>query len=217
MDYKIARQNMVQQQIRPWGVLDPKVLELLSSLPRERFVLEPFRHLAYSDTALPITQNQLMLQPKIVGRILQTLRLTKDDSVLEIGTGTGYLTAALARLAKKVVTIEQLPDVSNLARANLSALDIDNVQFEIGNGLQGFPALAPFDVIVLTGSVPHFPRALIDQLEIRGRLFAIIGVEPVMSAVLLTKITKEQWNKYSLFETLIPPLEDAPQRETFRF
>jgi len=217
MDFKIARHNMVYQQVRPWDVSNLKILSVLDNLPRERFVLEHFKHLAYSDTSLPIGQDQYMLSPKMVGKILQALQLNKEDAVLEIGTGTGYLTAALAELAKRVVTIESQPELLEKAKENLANLHITNVQFELGDGLQGYKALAPFSVIVLTGSLPFLPRNLLEQLSTHGRLFAIVGKEPLMSAVLLTKIKEEGWQEETLFETLIPPLNTALKKDNFKF
>lgn len=219
MDFKLARFNMVQQQIRPWDVLDPKILNLLETLPREDFVPEPFRALAYSDAMLPIGYNQVTLPPKIVGKMLQSLTLHAKDTVLEIGTGTGYVTAALSLLTKKVVSLEIFPELSKQASLLLEKLNIKNVILEVENGLEGFAGLAPYEVIVLTGSVPTLPKKLYEQMSIPGRLFAVIGQKPVMSAMLIERLSKNQWEETSLFETMIPPLIDIhlPSKTVFRF
>lgn len=239
MDFKQARHNMVQQQVRPWAVLDPKVLELLDSVPRERFVSEPFRHLAYCDSMLPIGHHQLTLTPKVIGRILQILQIKPEHTIFEIGTGTGYLTALLAKQAKKVVSYERIPELSHRASEMLQELQINNVQLEVGDGLLGYKSKeqllqspgtqhpkeltlqsvpTTFDAIVLTGSVFHIPKVLIEQLSSKGRLFAVIEQSTsMMTAFLVTRLGKERWVKQSLFETAIPPLINPLQMRHFTF
>lgn len=218
MDFKLARHNMVQQQVRPWDVLDPKVLALLESVPRERFVLEPFRQLAYCDSMLPIGHHQVTLTPKIIGRILQILKIKPEHIVLEIGTGTGYLTALLARQAKKVISYERIPELSHKASELLQSLQINNVQLKIGDGLLGFAEAAPFDAIVLTGSVFHIPKVITEQLTTKGRLFAVVEASAtLMTAFLVTRLGTERWMEQSLFETVIPPLINPFQIRHFKF
>lgn len=220
MDYKFARSNMVQQQVRTWDVLDTEVLAVLDKLPRERFVPGPYKSLAYSDAALPLEHNQVILPPKMIGKILQNLRLSKKDTVLELCTNTGYLTAALGLLAKKVITYTIFKDFSITAAENLRSLDIQNVVFKIGDYFQELEASATietFDAIVLTGSLSFLPQKLPKALSIKGRLFAVVGEAPSMSAMLLTRVNKDLWVKNSLFETVIDRLPFAPQEEQFKF
>jgi protein-L-isoaspartate(D-aspartate) O-methyltransferase len=217
MNLKAARFNMVHQQVRPWDVSSPKILDLLSTIPRERFVPATFQELAFSDTAIPIGFDQVMLAPKIVGRLLQALDLNPKASVLEIGTGTGYVTTLLGNLVKKLVSIEIIPELSVEASANLSALDIHNVHLEIGDGVKGWPIAEPYDAIIYTGSLAYLPKELHSQLSPNGKLIAILGLEPVMSATLFTAIAEDKWTKQILFETVIPPLLNAPESEGFKF
>jgi protein-L-isoaspartate(D-aspartate) O-methyltransferase len=217
MDFNLARVNMVQQQVRTWDVLDPRILDLLSTIPREPFVLPAFKALAYSDAFLPIGFNQVILQAKIVGRLLQALNIKETESVLEIGTGTGYITALLCLLAKKVASIEIIAELSFEAKHHLKSLDLQNVTLEVGNGIEGCPVHGPYDVIVLTGSVPLLAKALREQLSIKGRLFAVTGQAPAMSAILITRVDKELWKEKVLFETDIPPLLHGPESKTFTF
>lgn len=213
VDFNLARTNMVKQQVRAWDVSDPRILEPLSTLPREHFIPEAYRGVAYADTLVPIGYGEWMLPAKVVGRLLQALHLDESDAVLEIGTGTGYVTALLAHLVKSVVSVEIIPQLAHSASQILPHLDIQNVAIEVGDGLQGPVAAGaePFDAIVLTGSVPCLPKHLRERLAINGRLFAVIGEPPVMSAVLLTRLTKEYWTEQSVFETVIPPLQHAPR------
>lgn len=217
MDLNIARFNMVQQQVRPWDVLDTNILDLLSTVPREHFVPAEFQALAFSDTAIPIGHEQVMLPPKIVGRMLQALELDKQETILEVGTGTGYVTALLACLAKRVVSLEINASLSQQAALLLKKLEFRNVQLEVGDGTLGCPQYAPYDAIVFTGSLPLLPKILREQVSIDGRIIAILGKEPVMSAVLLTRADKDRWVERRLFETVVPPLINAPQMEQFQF
>jgi protein-L-isoaspartate(D-aspartate) O-methyltransferase len=217
MDLNIARFNMVQQQIRPWGVLDTNILDLLSTVPREHFVLPGFEHLAFCDAAIPIGYGQVMLPPKIVGRMLQALQLDNQETILEVGTGTGYMTALLACLAKKVISLEIIPELSQQAGELLKTLESRNIQLEVGDAASGWLPAAPYDVIVFTGSLPYVPTVLREQISIDGRIVAIIGNQPVMSVVLLTRVGKDRWVERRLFETVVPPLINAPQMEQFQF
>ena len=217
LDFNSARLNMVQQQVRTWGVLDPEILDLLLTIPRELFVPPSFRSLAFSDTDIPIGYGQVMLPPKIVGRILQSIKPNASGTVLEVGTGTGYMTALLSKLAKKTVSIEIILELATAAQNNLEALHLENIRLECGDAVTGWLQHAPYDVIILTGSVPRLPDSLKEQLIPGGRLFAVVGEPPVMSAMLITRVDEIQWKKESLFETDIPPLINAPQLPGFIF
>ena len=217
MDFNTARFNMVQQQIRTWNVLDLHILDLLGTTPREKFVPKPYQLLAFSDTSIPIGYNQVMLPPKLVGRILQSINLQPEETILEIGTGTGYMTALLSQLAQEVVSFEIIPALAKEARQNIKTLNLQNTLIEVGDGVNGYlNKHAPFDAIVLTGSLPFLPRILREQLAIQGRLFAVVGNGPAMSAMLLTRIDEEQWEEKCLFETEIPPLTH-PTIQHFQF
>lgn len=217
MDFKLARYNMVQQQIRPWDVLDPEVLAVLNKLPRERFVPKPFKPLAYSDSSFPIGNDQVILPPKIIGRLLQALKLNKKDSVLEIGTGAGYLTAALAMLAKKVLTYDIFEEFSKQAKEHLDALELKNVSFKNTDAFQDLPLNETFDAIVITGSLPTLPKNLKQALSMKGRLFVVVGDAPSQSALLLIRKGKEHWVEKSLFETVINRLPNKTISESFEF
>lgn len=210
VDTKQARFNMVEQQVRPWEVLDPQVLDLISEVPREDFVPMAYRNLAFADINIPLAHDQEMMSPKLEGRILQALQLTPKDSVLEIGTGSGYMTALLAKSAKHVDSVDIYEDFVTEARSKLNALNIHNVSIKTGDAINGWNLGTRYDAIVLTGSVsvlkPHFQ----EQLNEGGRLFAIVGDEPIMQAHLITRIAGDFY-KEVLFETLLPPLLGTPE------
>lgn len=214
---KEKQRNMVQKQVSPWNVLEKSILDLLLTVPREPFVLKKYQDLAYSDTFLPIGFDQVTLPPKIVGRLLQALKLAPEESVLEIGTGTGYLTTLLAKLTHQIVSIEIIHELSHQAKVNLRAFHARHVQLHVGDGIHGYMTKAPFDAIVLTGSVPVLPKALREQLSINGRLFAVVGEPPVMTAFLITRLGKDRFREQALFETEIPILFNAPSPELFNF
>lgn len=217
MDFEQARFNMVEQQIRTWEVLDQQVLDLMSALPREDFVPPPLRDLAFADLQIPLGHGAAMMQPKLEARILQALEIAPGDRVLEIGTGSGYLTALLARLAKHVYSVEIVPELSESAARKLAAHDIDNVTLEVGDAAQGRPEHAPYDVIVLTGSTGVLPTVIQDMLAPGGRLFAIVGTAPAMVARLVTRVTGNAFRSADLFETCVPPLRNSLQPERFVF
>lgn len=209
--------NMIKQQVRSWNVLDPFVLNLLSSIPREAFILNEYKQLAYCEDFLPIGFNQVTLPPNIVGRLLQALKLNHKDNVLEVGTGTGYLTALMAQLSPQILSFEIIRELSYQAKTKLRTLNLDHVQFEVGDGVLGCTTKAPFDAIVLTGSVPVLPKALREQLSIQGRLFAVVGIAPVMTAFLITRLSQDRFREQALFETNIPELINAPMLKQFHF
>ncbi len=217
MNFEQARFNMVEQQIRTWEVLDQDVLDLLYVVRREEFVPSTCRDLAFFDLEIPIGEGQRMWQPKMEARVLQELAVHKTDRVLEIGTGTGYFTALLARRAHHVFSVEINPSLKELGARALKAHDIDNVTLELGDAAQGWSQHGPYDVIVLTGSTPVLAEGFLDQLKSGGRLFAIVGDAPVMSARLITCTIPGSYVSTDLFETSFPALINAPQPERFKF
>lgn len=217
MDFEKARFNMVEQQIRPWDVLDDTVLNLLFKVKREDYVPALYRNMAFVDMEIPLGHGESMWSPKLEARVVQELRLKSGDSVLEVGTGSGYLTALLANLAKHVVSVEIIPELSRAAAEKLAAHDIQNVTLEVGDAAQGWAKHAPYDAIVMTGSLPILPEALLQQLRPGGRLIAIVGEPPVMTARRLRLIEPGVSDSEGLFETRIAPLQNAPQPERFAF
>jgi len=213
-----ARFNMIQQQIRPWRVHDDRVLDTLAAIPRETFVPPAYQGLAYADIEVPLAQGQTMLAPKVVARLLQALQIGPDDRILEIGTGSGYVTACLNHLGGAVISLEIEPELVALARDNLRELDPRRLEIREGDGLAGHIDGGPFDVILLTGSLPDDSAlaGLEAQLAPHGRLFAVLGQPPVMQAILVTH-GPEGLTRRSLFETVVPALAKAPEPERFVF
>jgi len=221
MNLEQARSNMVEQQIRTWEVLDQDVLDLLYIVPREEFVPPKHRSLAFSDMEIPLEQGvkggSRMWQPKMEARVLQELSLSRTDRVLEVGTGSGYLAALMSHRAARVFSVELKPALAAFGRANLERHGADNVVAEIGDAARGWKSHAPYDVIVLTGSTPLLPLSLVEQLAPGGRLFAVVGEAPAMSARLVTVTAPGAWHASDLFETVIAPLANAEQPSRFRF
>jgi protein-L-isoaspartate(D-aspartate) O-methyltransferase len=217
MDLEQARFNMVEQQIRPWEVLDQTVLDLLFKVRREEFVPAAYRSLAFFDMEIPLGQGESMWSPKLEARALQALQLKKTDKVLEIGTGSGYLTALLASLAGQVYSVEIHPDFIKDAETRLKAHGFDNITLETGDASLGWEKHAPYNVIIVTGSLPVMPANLPAQLAPGGRLFAITGDDPVMEAQLVTCVSHGVFRTESLFETSVKPLVNAVQPERFVF
>jgi protein-L-isoaspartate(D-aspartate) O-methyltransferase len=221
MNLEQARVNMVEQQIRTWEVLDQDVLDLLYAVPREEFVPPQSRNLAFTDMELPIGGGEKMWAPKMEARVVQELAVKRTDRALEVGTGSGYLTALLAHRAAQVLSVEINPALAATGRANIERHGVDNVILEIGDGARGYsPGLAshaPYDVIVLTGSVPFLPRAFLDSLAPGGRCFAVIGEPPVMTAKLVTCAAPGSFRTTELFETLLAPLANCERPSRFRF
>jgi protein-L-isoaspartate(D-aspartate) O-methyltransferase len=215
MNIEQARFNMIEQQIRPWDVLDPQVLDLLFVVKRENFTPPAYRSLAFADMELPLGDGQCMLTPKVEAKLLQELDLRKTDKVLEIGTGSGYMAALLAARAEHVITVECRPALAEQARQNLAAAGVANVTVETGNGAAGWPARGPYDAIVVSGSLPTLPEALLKQLRVGGRLAAIVGEAPVMEAVLVTCTGEGVFNSVNLFETVIAPLDGFAPKPSF--
>jgi protein-L-isoaspartate(D-aspartate) O-methyltransferase len=217
MNLEQARTNMVEQQIRTWEVLDQEVLDLLYVVPREEFVPQQHRALAFSDLEIPIGEGERMWQPKLEARVLQELMLKKTGRVLEVGTGSGYLTALLAHRARQVISLEIKPALAAFGRRNLERHGVDNVTLETGDAARGWPRQAPYDAIVLTGSTPVLPRAFFEQLAPGGRLFAVVGEAPAMRARLVSCSAPGAWHSTDLFETVLAPLANAEQLPRFRF
>ncbi|NDP64394.1 protein-L-isoaspartate O-methyltransferase [Polaromonas sp.] len=229
MNYEQARFNMIEQQIRPWEVLDSQVLSLLALVRREDFVPPACRALAFVDMQIPLppqhNPGQCMLEPKVEARILQDLSVQKHEKVLEIGTGSGYMTALLAHRAQQVITLEIEPALVETARRNLQKAGIYNAEVRLADGAANLaeavsdngPLRGPFDVIVLSGSVAEVPPALLDLLKVGGRLSAIVGYEPMMRATLITRVTKESFRTSQAWDTVAPRLLNFPEPSTFTF
>lgn len=219
MNIEQARFNMVEQQIRPWDVLDPKVLDLLHEIKREVFVPEVYRALAFADLEIPLGEGvgQCMLPPRVEAKLLQEVAVKPGERVLEIGTGSGYMAALLAARADHVVTVEKNPALAEAARANLQAAGISNVTVELADGSQGLAARGPYDVIVVSASLPSVPQALLNQLRVGGRLAVIVGEAPVMEAQLITCMAEGRYNTVNLFETVVAPLEGVKPASGFAF
>jgi protein-L-isoaspartate(D-aspartate) O-methyltransferase len=222
LDFEKARFNMVEQQVRPWDVLDQSVLDLLFVVKREAFVPAPYRALAFTDMEIPlrideVDTGEFMWAPKLEARIVQEVALKPHETVLEIGTGSGYLSALLAHKAHHVLSIEIDPRLKAFAESNLARAGVHNVKVEPGDGSRGWPAKAPYDVIVATGSLPVLPEPMRRQLRIGGRLAAIIGEAPVMTAELHTRVTESGFDVVKLFETSVKPLKNAERPSAFRF
>ncbi|PIE82948.1 MAG: protein-L-isoaspartate O-methyltransferase [Candidatus Contendobacter odensis] len=215
-NFEQARYNMIQQQIRPWEVLDPKVLDTLTAIPREDFVPERYRHLAFADVAIPLACGQTMLKPTIEGRLLQALAVKPDDHVLVVGTGSGYITACLAHLATNVVSVDIVPELIEAARLKLKAHGIKNTILHVGDALQGWGE-HQYDVIAITGSVATLYDVWRQSLKPGGRLFVVIGQAPVMEAQLITRLSEQEWINEELFETYLPPLHGAEPVKSFKF
>ena len=209
LDTDAARGNMLINQIRAWDVLDPDTLEILRTVPRERFVAESMRHLAFADEMIPIGHGQVMFSPKYEGRFLQALRLTADDQVLEVGTGSGYMAALLATRARAVVTVDIYDEFCDAAARRLQAQNFRNVRVEQADGSLGYPAAGPYDVILVTGSMPVLAQEFLSQLRPGGRLGVILGESPVMVAQVITITSAGEQRVELLFDTDLPPLINA--------
>lgn len=217
MDFEKARFNMVEQQIRPWDVLNTQVLDLLFHVKREEFVSDKQKTIAFVDTELPLPNGSRMLEPKMEARLVQELNLAPEDKVLEIGTGSGYLTALLASFSKHVYSLDIDPAMTALAKANLARANIHNVTLVTANGVDGLPTNAPFNAIVVGGSLPTLPEALTSQLAVGGRLLVVLGDAPSMSLTLIERESETGLRTTKLLETVLTPLKDVEQPERFAF
>jgi len=217
MNVEQARFNMIEQQIRPWEVLDQGVLSLLALVKREDFVPPACRSLAFVDTEVPLPEGQVMLAPKVEARLLQALHAARHERVLEVGAGSGHMAALLAHKAQQVITLEIRPTLAAMAAGNLRRAGIANASVRQADGSLGLPSEAPFDVIVLSGSVAEVPQGLLGQLKVGGRLIAIVGQQPVMRAMLVTCVAEGQFKRVELFDTVAPRLQGFPEPALFRF
>ncbi|HYH42782.1 MAG TPA: protein-L-isoaspartate O-methyltransferase [Burkholderiales bacterium] len=216
-DLEHLRYTMIEQQIRTWEVLDQRVLDLLSRVRREQFVPPAYRALAFFDMEIPLGHGERMLQPKLEARMLQELALTDKDHVLEVGTGSGYMTALLAMLSAHVCSVDVVAEFTRTAGERLADHGIRNVSLDTGDAARGWAQRGPYDAIVLTGSVPLLAEEFRTQLKPGGRLLAVVGEPPVMTAQLVTKAEGSACNTLGLFETCIAPLRNAPHPERFVF
>ena len=212
-----ARFNMIEQQIRPWDVLDPEVLALLSVVKREDFVPLAHKALAFVDMELPLPEGECMLAPRVEARLLQALQVQKTDKVLEIGAGSGYMAALLAHRAQRVISLEIKPALAQLARANLQKASITNAEVREADGAKDVSVDGPFDVIVLSGSVAEVPQALLAQLKPGGRLAAIVGNEPMMRATFVTRTGETGYTTTQPWDTVAPRLSNFPEPSRFNF
>jgi protein-L-isoaspartate(D-aspartate) O-methyltransferase len=217
MDFERARFNMVEQQIRPWEVLDQQVLDLLFKVRREEFVPENYRNLAFADLEIPIGHGEHMLAPRVEARMLQALAIAENDRILEVGTGSGYMTALLAAMGGHVYSVDIVNDFTRTAGEKLAAHAIRNVTLETGDASRGWDKHAPYDAVVLTGSVPILPESFKTSLKTGGRLLVVVGEPPVMEAELITSVSPGVYNTVALFETCIAPLRNAVTPERFVF
>jgi protein-L-isoaspartate(D-aspartate) O-methyltransferase len=217
MNFEQARFNMVEQQIRPWEVLDGRVLSLLERIHREDFVPVRYRKLAFADLAIPLDCGQVMMRPKIEARMLQALELQEDETVLEIGTGSGFVTACLAGLARRVVSVEIHPQLHEQALLKLKDKGIENVELFVGDVMGGWQPEQAHDVIVVTGSVPEVPEQFLGWVNPGGRLFVVTGDSPAMEARVMKRLDVTEWSEESLFETDLPRLEHAEPPPEFEF
>ena len=217
MDLEKARFNMIEQQIRTWDVLDETVLNLLSRVKREDYVPEVYRAMAFMDIEIPLGHSEAMLSPKVEARLVQELKIKPTDKVLEVGTGSGYMTALLASLAKHVHSVEIVPELSQAAAQKLAAHDFNNVTLDVGDAARGWAKYAPYDVIVVTGSLPILSSEFIAQLNPGGRLIAFVGMPPVMEARRIRVIEPGVTDSEDLFETSVRMLVNAPQPQQFVF
>lgn len=217
MDFEHARANMLEQQIRTWDVLDQVTLDLIADTHREDFVPAEYRQLALADVCIPLAHGQTTMTPKVEARLIQSLQIQSDDKVLEIGTGCAYLTALLAKAAQTVHSVDIFEVFTREARDKIQGHNINNVDLVTADGLHGWDKQAPYDVIVVTGSIPELDLNFQQQLATGGRLFVVVGESPAMEALLITRIADNDWSSECLFETDLAALVGAEQTQNFEF
>jgi protein-L-isoaspartate(D-aspartate) O-methyltransferase len=216
MNIEAVREQMIEQQVRTWDVFDERVLDVMGRMRRELFVPAPYREVAYADAPIPLSHGQSMLPGKIHGRILQALAIEAEDVALEVGTGSGYLSACLGQLASRVRSLEIIPELAQNARERLLGEAVNNVSVDIADAMQ-LEERSAYDVIAVTGSLPIYPERFQQALKIGGRLFIVVGQAPVMEAWKVTRVGEREWQRTSLFETIIDPLLNAPRPSSFVF
>ena len=217
MNFERARSNMVEQQVRTWEVLDSKVLGLMENVHREDFVPVRYRKLAFADLSVPLAMGQSMMCPRVEGRMLQSLDLQQEDSILEIGTGSGFITACLSVMARRVVSVELFEELYREAEIRLRDKHMHNVELYVGDVMTGWQPQQAHDVVVVTGSVPAVPESFRDWVNPGGRMFVVVGESPAMEARLLTRVGFSDWREESLFETDLPRLVNSTPPANFDF
>lgn len=217
MNIEQARFNMIEQQIRPWNVLDQDVLDMLHVVKREQFVPAAYENLAFADVEIPLPGGEAMFNPKVEARIVQELAVKKHENVLEIGTGSGYMAALLAHKARHVTTVEIQPESARQARENLARAGVTNVTVEEGNGATGWDKGAPYDVILVSGGLPVLPEALLKQVKVGGRIGVILGDAPAMTFNIVTRSSESGVDTVKLFETNVKTLSGAQAPSRFQF
>ena len=217
LNFDVARRNMIESQIRTWDVLEERILELAARLPREDYVPKQYRNLAFMDFNIPLGHGEVMMSPKLEARLLQELEISPTDKILEIGTGSGYMTALLAALGRHVVSVEIRPEFTAEAATKLAHHGVRNITLETGDGARGWERQKPYDVILLTGSTPLLSEAFQQSLAMGGRLIAIVGEAPTMDVRRIRHLTEHAFEEESLFETVIPPLRNALEPPRFVF
>ena len=216
MNLQAAREQMVEQQVRAWDVLDERVLQTMLQVQREEFAPLRYRDVAFADSAIPLAHGQSMLPAKVHGRILQALAISDGDVALEVGAGSGYLAACLGKLASRVRSLEIFPELAEQARANLLAARINNVSVEAADGMQ-LNEQSAYDVLAVTGSLPIYDERFQQALRIGGRLFVVVGQPPIMEAWRVVRVGEREWQRQALFETVLEPLVNAPLPSAFVF
>jgi protein-L-isoaspartate(D-aspartate) O-methyltransferase len=217
MNIEQARFNMIEQQIRPWNVLDQDVLDTLVVVKREEFVPAAYKSLAFADTEIPLPGDEAMFTPKLEARLLQEVQLKKHETVLEIGAGSGYMAALLAHKGRHVTTVDISPELSAMAERNLANAGVTNVKVEHGDGAQGWANGAPFDVIVISGALEVLPEAFLKQVKVGGRIAAIVGRAPAMTANIITRVSETAYDTVKVFETDVKYLRSAVTPSHFEF
>lgn len=217
MNFEQARLNMLTQQIRSWDVLNERLLHVIKMTPREIFVPKSYEDLAFADMNIPLMHDQVMLRPAEEARLIQALDIQETDTILEIGTGSGYTTALLAQLGKHVYSVDIFADFTEQAKSKLTNFGINNISFVTADGSRGWEPEAPYDAIIITGSLPFLPDTFRNSLKPGGRLVAILGQAPAMEATLITYHGDNKWDQQKLFETVVPTLINAPTISAFRF
>jgi len=212
-----CRNNMVEQQVRPWDVLDDKVLNTIESIPRDQYVPAQYLNLAYADTAIPLNNSQNMMHPIIEGRLLQLLDIQPEDNILEIGTGSGYLTACLASMACHVDSVEIDETLANKAAQTLLEQGVFNISLSCADGLDLPEINKKYNAIVLTGAINEIPQAFKNALTINGKMFVVDGAEPAMTAHIITRAAENEWSDECIFETVLKPLVHGEQKPEFKF